>query len=110
MVNVGRSKRWTRASVYRMMPWQHPSARQNLPRKVLLKNAWLFDVATIEILFFSTALCTIIIVTHYANRHKVKQNNMYIIIVNFGNGEVFRYTHHSIAVFFFRLMKLYYIV
>lgn len=76
MVNVGRSKRWTRASVYRMMPWQHPSARKILPRKVLLKNAWLFDVATMKILFFSTALCTSV-VTHYAYRHKVK-HNMYI--------------------------------
>jgi hypothetical protein len=41
MVNVGRSKRWTRPSVYRMMPWQHPSARK-MPRKVFLKK-WLFD-------------------------------------------------------------------
>lgn len=34
MVHVGRSKRWTKPSVYRMMPWQHPSARK-ISRKTL---------------------------------------------------------------------------
>lgn len=34
MVHVGRFKRWTKPSVYRMMPWQHPSARK-ISRKTL---------------------------------------------------------------------------
>lgn len=41
MVNVGRFKRWTRASVYRMMPWQHPSVRKII-RKVFLEM-WLYN-------------------------------------------------------------------
>lgn len=48
MVNVGRYKRWTRPSVYRMMPWQHPSARK-IPCKVFLKYG--FIIAMLEIVF-----------------------------------------------------------
>jgi len=63
------------------------------------------DVATIEILCFSTALCTIInSISHNTRRHRVKQT-MYVRNVNFGNGEVFRYTNHSNAVFFFFFSK-----
>lgn len=48
MVNVGRYKRWTKPSVYRMMPWQHPSARK-IPRKVFFFKCG--SLATIEIVF-----------------------------------------------------------